>query len=248
MEHLRVGDAVLTRTGFSKVFAFLDHASDEETEYLRLETALGYNLSLTADHIVYAHAAQTPVLAGSVAEGDVLWIKASADADFIPSHVIKVQRTMERGMHAPLTEQGSVVVDGVLSSSYANIKSLRWGDRVVVSGHDLNKYMHEPLRLACGLKPSLCGPEWHSAEGRHVWTQFILDRFGWLQAMNYEHSDLRAAFVHEPSIFSCFAGIAQLSAAMLLSALFGPSCRASLLAVALAAFATARRKSSTEKA
>jgi hypothetical protein len=248
MKHLNVGDAVLTQRGFSKIFAFMDHMPDSEAEYVQLQTASGYELSLTADHIVYAHEGRTPVLAGSIVEGDTLWTTAGADADFIPSRVVSVQSKLELGMHAPLTHEGSLVVNGVLSSSYAKVKSLRWGDHVIVSGHDLNKYMHEPLRIACSAIPSLCDREWHSAEGRHVWTQFILDRFGWLAAMNHAHSDLEAALLARPSALSWLAGSAQLGAALLLSAVFDPASRVSSLAILAGACLLARRRGNAGKA
>merc|ERR1711879_607881 len=44
--------------------------------------------------------------------------------------------------------------------------------------------------------PSACAPRWHSKElGRHLWTQWVLDRFDWARAMNYKHSDLRSATI-----------------------------------------------------
>jgi len=248
MKHLNVGDAVLTQRGFSKIFAFMDHMPDSEAEYVQLQTSSGYELSLTADHIVYAHAGRTPVLAGSIVKGDTLWTTAGADADFIPSRVVSVQSKLELGMHAPLTHEGSLVVNGVLSSSYAKVKSLRWGDHVIVSGHDLNKYMHEPLRIACSAIPSLCDREWHSAEGRHVWTQFILDKFGCLAAMNQAHSDLEAALLARPSALSWLAGFAQLGVALLLLAVFDPASRVLSLAILAGACLLARRRGNAGKA
>jgi len=215
MEQLRVGDVVLTQTGPSKIFAFMDHDANAMVNYVRLETASGHELSISADHIVFAHAEQSPVLAGSIVKGDYLWITADATATFLPSRVVSIVHTVERGVHAPLTEQGTVVVNGVLSSSYANVKNLRWGDKILLTGHGLNKHMHEPLRLACALLPSLCGPEWHGVEGRHAWTQFILDNFGWLEDMNGDHSDFQAALM-KPSVSSLLAVLTQLIAAGLL--------------------------------
>lgn len=242
MEQLHVGDAVLTQEGFSKIFAFMDHASEAKAEYVQFETASGHELSLTADHIVYAHADQIPVLAGSIVIGDTLWSMAGTSDDlFTSSKVVSVQRGLEHGMHAPLTEQGSVVVNGILSSSYAKVNSLSWGSQILVSGHDLNRYMHEPLRLACGLLPALCGPKWHSIEGRHAWTEFILTKFSWLQAINHDYSDIRSALINDPSVFSWIASFAQLSAALLLAMLFGPTSRLLLMVIAVVTYALMRR-------
>lgn len=249
MQRLRVGDLVLTSEGFSRIFAFMDHTADVEAEYLQLETASGYTLSATPDHIVYAHADQRPVFVGSVVEGDILWVAMGLNVStgFASSRVVRVVRKLERGLHAPLTEQGSIVVSGLLASSYASIKSLRWGSHILVRGHDLAKYTHEPLRVACSLVPTLCGPEWHSTMGRHAWTQLLLDRFGWLQAMNYAYSDLRTALLAEPSALSCFAACSQLVAAAVLSLLFGYGFQAWVPFVAVTFWAVRHRSSSTWK-
>jgi len=241
MERLQVGDRVLTQAGFSKIFAFMDHANDVKAEYVQLVAASGHELSITADHILYAHAGRTPVLAGSIAEGDLVWMAAPGDPEPMASRVLNVSRAVKNGMHAPLTEDGSVVVNGLLASSYAKIKTLRWGHRELVSGHTLGKLVHEPLRLACRAAPSLCGPGWHTAEGRHVWTQLLLSRFGWLLAMNDAHADLEEALVTQPSTDSFLAVVAQVTAALALSAIFGSGSWFLMMGVVTAARVMRRR-------
>jgi len=223
MSMVRVGDRVLTDMGFSKVYAFMDHLEGTEAEYVQVSTEPGLSLALTAEHLVYAHEDRRAVLAGSLGEGDVVWAARSPNGtgDVSPARVANIARTSKRGRHAPLTEHGTIVVNGILASSYAHIQTLRWGEFQIMSAHDLGKYMHEPLRLACGFEPDLCSTKWHTAAGRHLWTQFILDHFGWLQAMNEHHSDLRAALLERPSAYSCLAVASQVAAASLLSLTFG---------------------------
>jgi len=231
MEHLRVGDSVLTQAGFSKIFAFMDHDSNTKGEYVQLATASGHELSLSADHLVFAHAEQSPVLANTIVEGDLLWIMK--DATVLPSRVVGVGHSLQRGKHAPLTEHGTVVVNGVLSSSYTTVKSLRWGGQILLTGHVINKYMHEPLRLACSLWPTLCAAGWHSADGRHAWTQFILSNFGWLKDMNSMESDIQAAWT-KPSVSTWLAILAQLMAAGALVTIFGSGSLLPLMALQVA--------------
>lgn len=244
MSQLRVGDSVLTEAGFSKVFAFMDHAVGAEVEYVQVETASGHALAATASHMVYAHEDRRAVLAGSLVEGDWLWASLATNGSdgFAQSRVASVKRTWRRGMHAPLTEQGSIVVDGLLASSYANIKTLRWGDRSIVSGHDLGRYLHEPLRLACSAAPALCSPSWHSLEGRHLWTQFLLDNFSWLQAMNDIHSDIHDALFVRPSAYSWLSAFCQVAVAALLSMGVGFGSHLAVLSVTLAAKELVRPK------
>jgi hypothetical protein len=221
MEQLHVGDSVLTSAGYSNVFAFMIHQSGTQADYVQIETQLGLNLSLTAEHIVFAHADRRPVLAQSILEQDVVWILTEPHAELVPSRVIRVARTTDRGLHAPLTEQGTVIVNGILASSYAGVKSLQWGQRILLSGHDIGQYIHEPLRFACRLVPSLCSPEWHGVTGRHAWTQFVIEKFGWLKAMNHAHNDILVAISLEASLFSLLAVFAQLVVAVPLFVIFG---------------------------
>merc|ERR1712046_295306 len=102
-----------------------------------------------------------------VAVGDVLWL-AETDGSkapvLKPTKAVEIERTIERGMHAPLTADGSVIVNGLLASSYAGAETLRWGNLTLVSGHDVVKFIHAPLRWWCELSPSTCAQSWHSAE------------------------------------------------------------------------------------
>ena len=130
-----------TPTGFSPIFAFMDHADDVAVEYLRLHTASGDALTLTPDHIAWAHEPRRPVLAKDIKVGHVLWV-AAADAStasaaapaFSPSVVVRVEAIQKRGMHAPLTEDGSIVVDGVLASCSASARSMAYGETTLISG------------------------------------------------------------------------------------------------------------------
>ena len=141
----------------------------------------------------------------------------------MPSVVVRVEKTSERGMHAPLTKDSSIIVDGILASSYAKSASLTWGPKeTLVTGHTLNVFMHAPLRFACEASPSLCGPEWHIAEsGRHSFTQWILDTFPYLQYANRAHSDLQAALFGEDATISSWIAVAiQVAATVALAALY----------------------------
>ena len=109
---------------------------------------------------------------------------------------------------------------GVLASSYASIRSLRFGARVLISGHEINRLLHAPLRWACATYGDLCAPGWHSG-GRHVYTGWILERFGWLQRINHTHDDLKVA--------PWYATLLQLGALALLSLADAIVFRASLV-------------------
>ena len=200
-----------------------------------------------------------PILAEKVTRGNKLWLSSSGDLpngdflntssthSFFSSPVTQVRKVFRNGMHAPLTEDGSLVVDGgflschffalvrsestrhsmydnmlgILASSYAKVHSLTWGNYTLFHGHDINMQMHAPLRLACSCVPSLCSDGMHSDEGRHAFTQFLLTKLSWLSAMNTEYHDLRSALVERPTVVSVVSVIVQLFAAILLRLFFG---------------------------
>ena len=194
MEELHVGDLVLTDAGFSPIFAFMDHNNKMKSDYLSISLDSGDKLSISRDHIVWAHDPRVPVLAESIKRGDTLWINRN-NTLLQEAIVVELQDRTLRGLHAPLTKVGSILVDGVLASSYAKSRSLMWGNFLIVSGHRLNEFMHAPLRWTCEISSEFCSSDWHIEEsGRHVWTQWILEKFGWLQIMNEERSDLKQAW------------------------------------------------------
>jgi len=222
MEHLKVGDRVLTAGGFSEVYAFMDHTTVVEIEYIKFATDSGAELRLTKDHIVFAHADRQPVLAADVKEGDFLWVAdgphalAMKEVPLRLSRVVAVTLEHARGAHAPLTVEGSLLVDGVLASSSAGVQTLSWGGLPLLTGHKAVMLVHSPLRFLCKLVPAACGPEWHSAElGRHCWTQWVLDHFGWLRTMNLKHHDLQVAF-SETSVTAWASALVQVLTAVAL--------------------------------
>mmetsp|Transcript_99215 Transcript_99215/g.190527 ORF Transcript_99215/g.190527 Transcript_99215/m.190527 type:complete len:385 (+) Transcript_99215:68-1222(+) len=219
MDNLKVGDRVLTAAGFSEVYAFMDHTTKPEVQYLKFRTDSGAELRLTKEHIIFAHVDRQPVLAAEVKVGDFLWVAdrlgapGVKKASFKLSRVVSVTAEHAKGAHAPLTVEGSLIVDGVLASSSAGAQTLKWGGFPLLTGHKLVMLLHAPLRFLYKFMPRVGGPEWHSAElGRHLWTQWVLDHFGWLQAINLEYGDLEVAFT-SLSVKAWAAALVQVFAA-----------------------------------
>jgi len=228
MDDLRIGDKVRTENGFSTVFAWMDNnAADVDANYLHIHTSdEDRGLKISSDHIVFAHNPRRPVHADTVRKGDILWVTTNrTDEHYLrPVSVQRIENIRERGLHAPLTRDGTLIVNGILASSYAKSKSLMWGNAQLVSGHHLNMFMHAPLRWVCGeISSSYCAfDRWHIPEsGRHYWTQWILDNFGWLAEMNRQHPDIRQAlWGADASAYSAAAAVIQVSVAVVLALLY----------------------------
>lgn len=135
MKDLRVGDSVLALTDDgllrpSKVLLFLDRSETARTEYVTLVTESGKSITATPTHLVLRwekpewsqirHA--NPVFAKRVRVNDTLLTVVGGDR-LRTERVVAVRHVEKPGLYAPLTVDGTVVVDDVVASCYAVIDS-----------------------------------------------------------------------------------------------------------------------------
>ncbi|XP_070711542.1 indian hedgehog B protein-like [Pempheris klunzingeri] len=154
---LRPGERVLASAGggelvYSEVLAFLDRDPLTPKLFYTLQTEAGARLSLTAAHLVFvsegncsegappAPGALRTVYASAAQPGQCVLVGDGGAGRGLPgarlSRITRVGLRESRGAFAPLTRQGTVVVDGVVASCYA-----------VVEQHGLAHWAFSPLRL-----------------------------------------------------------------------------------------------------
>lgn len=118
MDKLRIGDRVRVSGGaFSTVFMFThkDTAEDAAYRYVSVSTASGVSLTLTPGH--YLQRADGALFAASA-------LRANVDslllADGTEDLVVAVSETVAvgRGLYNPQTMEGTIVVNGVVASTY----------------------------------------------------------------------------------------------------------------------------------
>lgn len=149
---LRPGERVLASVGgdselaCSEVLTFLDRDPGTWRLFYSLHTQAGARLTLTAAHLVF-------VSEGNCSEGAVAvrgTLRTVYASDARPgqcmlvaeggktrlSRITRVGVRKGKGAFAPLTQHGTLVVDGVLASCYA-----------VVEQHSLAHWAFSPLRL-----------------------------------------------------------------------------------------------------
>ncbi|CAL8240898.1 unnamed protein product [Merluccius merluccius] len=184
------GDSVLASSAadgsgallFSPVLSFLDRRPAAVKTFYVIRTAAGRSITLTAAHLIYvsdgnctdaplpgaAAASSGPgsgsprtVFASEVRPGQCVltWRRGAA---VTPSGVTAVGVRRGRGLYAPLTLHGSLVVDGVLASCYAAVDQPR-----------LAHWALAPLRLV----QRLLGPAGPQTDGLH-WYPWVLQRLG----------------------------------------------------------------------
>lgn len=165
MKDLRVGDSVLALSEDgqlrpSQVLLFLDRSATSRAEYVTLVTDTGKSITATTTHLVLRwekpersqirHA--NPVYAKRVRVNDTLLTVVDDGAGgrrLRTDRVVRVHRTELTGMYAPLTVDGTVVVDDVVASCYA-----------VIDSHWLAHLTFLPVRMAAAARASLLGLVW----------------------------------------------------------------------------------------
>ncbi|CAG5131928.1 unnamed protein product [Candidula unifasciata] len=125
LEELCVGDQVLVRdkTGclsFDTVYMFGHQDLDASSEFLALKTA-SQTVYVTSGHYVYCvkDGTEICVSAENVYVGDHLLV-VTGDG-LVPQSVQAVTFERKRGLFAPFTNSGNVVIDGALMSCYIDV-------------------------------------------------------------------------------------------------------------------------------
>lgn len=154
VKDLRVGDTVLaiSATGqlvYSPVITFIDKSPDKEMYFLKIETE-NNKLFLTPTHLIFRQtssggslASSKAVFASNIKTGDYVFV-LSSNMSMIPERVDGVSSVSIRGAYAPLTAEGTIVVNNVATSCYA-----------VVENHNLLHTAFAPLRYIYNWLPGI---------------------------------------------------------------------------------------------
>ena len=142
MSDLKVGDEVLTAAEstdgemteltYAPVIAFLDRDVEQSAEFVEIVTAAARKLTLTPSHLIYVadNSSNTPrmIFAADAkigyfvfAVGDENAAKMATRDEIVSMRVVE----LSEGVYAPLTTSGTIVVDGITCSCYAEFSSHR---------------------------------------------------------------------------------------------------------------------------
>lgn len=112
MEALQVGDCVKVGLDeYSTVFMFTHRLSNTQAKFVTIKTSSGASLSLTQGHYIYANG--NLVAAAQVVVGDSLLLGNGAE-----EQVTVITYSSSRGLYNPQTENGNIVVNGIVTSVY----------------------------------------------------------------------------------------------------------------------------------
>lgn len=173
MEELQVGDLVLTSSGNYESVYMMDHVHPwRPTQYIQIHTwALHKPLEVSPNHLVFVEGQDFPIPALDVRVGDRMRLLTGF------TKVIKLDLVFREGLYNPLTTDGTIVVDGVVASTYSAVwgsPHFEIGGWKVTSMQDLLHYLLTPMRAVAKRVPELLEREpgqefhWYSLVGRDV--------------------------------------------------------------------------------
>ena len=172
MKDLEVGDYVFVgedaRPKYERVYSFGHFHQDLVDNFLKIYTDASPKplpLEVTGNHMVFAKQSNgkyEAVRADEVKIGDILKF-ALPGSKASEAKVTKIGEVSKKGMYMPLTPSGSLVVNGLLASSYVSIREEAPSvvDSLWLFGmteHNLLHWWLAPHRLMClGINSKLCG-------------------------------------------------------------------------------------------
>ncbi|XP_035899535.1 protein hedgehog [Anopheles stephensi] len=130
LSELRIGERVQAvdaagQTVFSEVLMFMDRDTHQRREFVTIEAEGGALLKVTPAHLVMVWRRERSetrfVFADRVREGDHILVHVGGTLE--PRRVHRISSTLSEGVYAPLTSEGTIVVDSIAASCYALIDS-----------------------------------------------------------------------------------------------------------------------------
>ncbi|XP_077288426.1 hedgehog signaling protein [Arctopsyche grandis] len=157
LAQLRAGERVLAtaadgsgRLLYAEVLTFLDRDESASRAFVRVHLSDNTTVTATEAHLLL-RASGAAVFAGAVRPGDRLLVPGGF------ARAVRISRVLQRGVFAPLTATGTIVVDGAVASCYAAVASQRLAHWAVA-----------PLRAWLSLAPTP-----HPTRGVHPYVRAL---------------------------------------------------------------------------
>ena len=113
---------------YSKFIGWLHKEIDIQQTFLKISTARG-SIKISSYHLIMRKTVEIGndcefgfIFAKDVNHGDFVYTKTQKNSSFTWQKVINIEPWFRQGVFAPLTEEGTVVVDGMAASCYAEVR------------------------------------------------------------------------------------------------------------------------------
>ncbi|XP_041823474.1 sonic hedgehog protein A [Melanotaenia boesemani] len=193
VQALRTGDRVLAADShgnliYTDFVMFIDRDSTFKRVFYVIETESGQRITLTPTHLIFigsdnitqAEPRMSAVFASHVQPGDKVFVFDAEQSRLAPVNVKRIYTQEHQSSFAPVTTQGTIVVDQVLASCYA-----------VIEDHDLAHWVLAPVRLAHWVSSLLFSSqprESAQTDGVHWYSKILYQLGTWLLDSHSIHS------------------------------------------------------------
>jgi len=149
MKSLSIGDEVMTSRGYSKVYSFLHYEPSRSSKFLQIQCSQSTTpLEITMDHMLYVLQKDKKMIllpASDIKVGDSL---AAEQGRIVP--VKSIRNVQRRGLYAPLTATGDIVVSGLVASNYVTLPPAFQTHTSFDQQHWIQHAVFVPYRAYCG--------------------------------------------------------------------------------------------------
>lgn len=117
---------------YSEVFMFLDRDETERREFIRIETENGHAITATPSHLIYTWSINADNVLANTETGTFRFAELVRPGHYVlvnvngtlePRRVTQITAELHRGVYAPLTYDGTIVVNSIAASCYALVET-----------------------------------------------------------------------------------------------------------------------------
>ena len=135
MDSLKIGEEVQViisnEIRFEPVITFIHHQPDVMQEFLKITTIKNNALKITEDHLLFIEkmGQVAAIPARNLEVGDTVYVrgKHSVEMDAVQS----ISTVYEKGVYAPVTLSGTILVNDVHTSCYFDVLSHEWSHKAM---------------------------------------------------------------------------------------------------------------------
>ncbi|XP_063425615.1 desert hedgehog protein B-like [Mytilus trossulus] len=185
IKELLVGDKILTIDNNGtlvqdEVIAWIHQVKTGQYIFLQIVHDLGM-ITLTPEHIIFVGKSRNPQHASNLRPGDELsFFTTHDDRQTVTMAIVSsIHKVEGRGIYAPLTYSGRLLVDNVDVSCYCILNPLQAAGREIISSHTLAHAVFFPLRLAFKFGLNISSSEFIDECGIHSYARLLMNVILW---------------------------------------------------------------------
>merc|ERR1712048_1498267 len=202
MDEIQVGDSIKTQDGnYERIYSFGHKSQDRMADYLELSTSSATKLTISAEHLVYERDAGF-IPAADIQVGDIVLVQQEQEEE---ATITRIRTVRRKGLYAPFTASGTVVVNDVLASSFIAIAPMKF----VQNPQWVARIGELPHRVWCTLLQD-CSNESYDEEGVNViWGRLPMDFLEYTTTSSSSNSTI-PSWMWQGLVLGCLVVIAIL--------------------------------------